>query len=76
LRRADALLFGIGEVLKKEGMKMGDIDLLEINEAFDAVVLVGPRARARHGSGQRERRCDHAGPPLAARQSAHHHRAA
>ena len=51
------------KVLKKAGMKLGDIDLIEINEAFASVVLrylqafdLDPR------QGQRQRRRHRAGP--------------
>ena len=66
------------KVLEKAGMKMGDIDLTEINEAFASVVLSWARVHeARHGPGQRQRRRDRARPPGGLhRQPAVHHRAA
>jgi len=50
------------KVLEKAGMKMGDIDLVEINEAFASVgAVLGAGARGRHDPSQRQRRRDRVG---------------
>ena len=46
------------KVLERAKMTLDQIDLVEINEAFAPVVLVGEGAPPRHGQGQRERRRD------------------
>ena len=49
-------------VLEKAGMKMGDIDLVEINEAFASVVLSWAQVHGgRHGQGERQRWGNRAG---------------
>ena len=54
----------IKKVLKKCGLKTGDIDLFEINEAFAAAsLIVNDRFAARRGESQRARRRHRAGPP-------------
>ena len=65
----DPKVMGIGpvpavrKVLERAGLKIGDIDLFELNEAFAAQsVAVVARARARSREGQRQRRRDRARP--------------
>ena len=49
------------KVLARAGMKISDIDLFEVNEAFASVVLrFMPGLRPRRGQGQRQRRRDRA----------------
>ena len=56
------------KVLKRAKMKLKDIDLIEVNEAFAAVVLRFLQAfKARSGQGQRQRRRDRHGPSARAR---------
>ena len=52
------------KVLRKAGMTLGDIDLVEINEAFASVVLRYLQAfDLDPGEGQCQRRCHRDGPP-------------
>ena len=52
------------KALAKAGLTVDDLDLVEINEAFAAVVLRFVRDMGlRHGEGQRQRRRDRDGAP-------------
>ena len=66
------------KLLERNGMTMDDIDLVEINEAFASVARrLAPRARTRHGPGQRQRRRDRPRPPARLdRRPPDHHPAA
>ena len=66
------------KLLERNGMKIDDIDLIEINEAFASVVAAWQRElEPGHGPGQRQRRRDRARPPARLhRRPADHHPAA
>ena len=66
------------KLLDRNGMSIGDIDLIEINEAFASVLAAWRREhRPRHGPGQRQRRGDRPRPPAGLdRGAADHHPAA
>ena len=50
--------------LAQTGMRLDDIDLVEINEAFASVVIAwAEETGRRHGQGQRQRRCHRPRPP-------------
>ena len=58
-------VFAVPKVLKRLGLKVADIDLWELNEAFAVQVLYCAR-QARHPDGppQRQRRRDRGRPPV------------
>ena len=66
------------KILDRNGMKIDDIDLIEINEAFAPVVAAWRRElQPGHGPRERQRRCDGAGsPPRLDRRASDHHPAA
>ena len=53
----------IKHALGKQGLTVGDLDLVEINEAFAAWCSSRPRSWAAAGQGQRQRRRHRARPP-------------
>ena len=58
-------VFAIPRLLQRSGLKMDDIGLWELNEAFASQVHLLPRqARHSHGEAQRRRRRDLDRPPL------------
>ena len=60
-------------VLARGGMKLADIDIVEINEAFAPVVArLAARARRRHEPGQPERRRHRVGAPARLQRRAAH----
>ncbi len=65
-------------VLERSGMKMGDLDLFEVNEAFASVLLSWASVHnPGHGQGQRQRRgAGDRAPRRLYRVPADHHRAA
>jgi hypothetical protein len=58
-------VFAVPKVLKRLGLKVADIDLWELNEAFAVQVLYcATRSASRWTEAQRQRRRDRGGPPL------------
>ena len=76
----DPAVMGTGPVpathkaLKRAGLKLDDIDLIEINEAFAAQALACMRMlERRRGEGQRPRRRDRHRPPAGRQRRPHRH---
>ena len=70
-------VFAVPKLLKRAGLKIDDIDIVELNEAFASQVGLLPRpARHRPGEAQPERRLDLDRPPVRHDRRAHDRHAA
>ena len=59
-----APVLAVRQVLDKAGLRLADIDLFELNEAFAAQMLAcGKELGLDEAQGERQRRSDCAGPP-------------